>query len=92
MYQNKGKPDYMLGDIPLIVISKRKGYYSGMPDSVELEKKRLELQLELSHLSTNGKLLIDLNSGHNIHLEDPTQVILAIQKVIQSYKTGSKLK
>jgi pimeloyl-ACP methyl ester carboxylesterase len=50
MYKNKGKPDYMLGNIPLIVISKGKGGYSGLPDSAKLEKQRLALQIELSHL------------------------------------------
>ena len=92
MYNNKGKPSYMLGDIPLIVLSKGKGNYSGLADSVELEKERLELQDELSRLSTNGKHIIDKNSGHNIHLEDPAIVINAIEEVIHAYKTHSRLK
>ncbi len=92
MYQNKGKPSYMLGDIPLIVLSKGKGNYSGLADSAELEKERIELQNELSHLSTNSKLIVDKNSGHNIHLEDPGVVIHAIEEVIHAYKTHSKLK
>jgi pimeloyl-ACP methyl ester carboxylesterase len=92
MYKNKGKPNYMLGDIPLIVVSKGKGYYSGLSDSTELEKQRLEMQNELAHLSTNAKLIIDKNSGHNIHLEDPGTVIHAIEDVLQAYKTHTKLK
>ncbi len=92
MYSNKGKPVYTLGDIPLIVISKGKGYYSGMADSVELEKQRLTLQEELSHLSTNGKHIVDLNSGHNIHLEDPDLVIRSIQQVIEASRTHNRLK
>ena len=55
MYKNKGKPEYMLGDIPLIVLSKGKGYYSGLPDSTELEQTAIVLQNELAHFSTNGK-------------------------------------
>lgn len=92
MYKNKGKPEYMLGDIPLIVLSKGKGYYSGLPDSTELEQTRLVLQNELAHLSTNGKHIIDKNSGHNIHLEDPATVIAAIEEVLQAYKMHAKLK
>ena len=92
MYNNKGKPDYMLADIPLIVIAKGKGYYSGLHDSTELELQRLELQNELAHLSMNGILIIDKNSGHNIHLEDAATVIHAIQEVLQAYKTHAKLK
>jgi pimeloyl-ACP methyl ester carboxylesterase len=91
MYKNKGKPDYLLGDIPLIVLAKTSGNYSGQPDSAELEKKRIHLQHELAHLSTNSMLIIDKHSGHNIHLEDPTTVINAIKKVIEMYKTHGKL-
>jgi pimeloyl-ACP methyl ester carboxylesterase len=92
MYKNKGNPDYMLGNIPLIVISKGHGNYSGLPDSAELEKKRLQLQDELTHLSSNSKHILDKNSGHNIHLEDPPTVINAILEVIDAYRTRSKLK
>ncbi len=92
MYNNIGKPVYMLGDIPLIVLSKGYGNYSGLADSAELEKQRLALQTELSHLSSNSKHLVDKNSGHNIHLEDPAIVIHAIEEVIHAYKTHSKLK
>jgi pimeloyl-ACP methyl ester carboxylesterase len=92
MYVNKGKPEYMLGNIPLIVLSKGKGYYGSLPDSAELEKQRLELQHDLAHLSTNSKNIVVKNSGHNIHLEDPAIVIDAIKQVIYAYKTKSKLK
>ena len=92
MYNNKGKPAYMLGNIPLIVISKGNGDYSGLPDSAELENQRLELQEELTHLSTNSRHIVDKNSGHNIHLEDPATVINAIKEVIYAYRTNTKLK
>jgi pimeloyl-ACP methyl ester carboxylesterase len=92
MYLNKGKPDYLLGDIPLIVLSKGKGNYSGLPDSIELEKQRIDLQNDLAHLSTNSKLIVDKNSGHNIHLEDPATVIEAIKQVINSFETHTRLK
>jgi pimeloyl-ACP methyl ester carboxylesterase len=92
MYKNKGKSNYMLGSIPLIVISKGKGGYSGLPDSLELEKQRLKLQNDLAHLSSNNMHIIDNNSGHNIHLEDPAIVIKAIKAVIDAYKAHAKLK
>jgi pimeloyl-ACP methyl ester carboxylesterase len=91
MYANRGKPDYMLDDIPLIVISRGDGGYSGMPDSAELESERLKLQDELTHLSTNSKHITDKKSGHNIHLEDPVIVIDAIKQVIHAYQTHSRL-
>jgi pimeloyl-ACP methyl ester carboxylesterase len=91
MYKHKGEPDYMLGNIPLIVLSKSKGYYGNSPDSAELEKTRIKLQIELSHLSTNGKQITDLKSGHNIHLEDPELVVQCIEQVITAYKNHSRL-
>ncbi|HZY36962.1 MAG TPA: hypothetical protein VFE53_09955, partial [Mucilaginibacter sp.] len=91
MYRKRGKPNYKLGNIPLIVLTKGHGNFSGMPDSAALESQRLKLQNDLARLSTNSKHIVDKNSGHNIHLEDPQTVIKAILQVITSYKTHSKL-
>jgi pimeloyl-ACP methyl ester carboxylesterase len=92
MYANKGRPEYMLGSKPLFVLSKKKGYYGNAPDSVQLEKTRLQLQEDLAHLSTNSKHIVDKNSGHNIHLEDPALVIDAIRQVYQSAVSHKKLR
>jgi len=35
----------------------------------------------LVHLSSNSKHVIDMNSGHNIHVEDPATVIEAIKEI-----------
>ncbi len=91
MYKNKGKPNYMLGNMPLIVLTKGRGNFSGMPDSAALESQRLKLQNDLTRLSTDSKHIVDKNSGHNIHLEDPETVISAIKQVIYAYKTHTKL-
>lgn len=91
MYAHKEKPEYQLGNIPLIVISKGDGGYNGIPDSAALENERLKLQDDLSHLSTNSKHIIDKNSGHNIHLEDPATVIDAIKQVIRSCQEHKRL-
>ncbi len=55
MYKNRGKPSYMLGNIPLIVLTKGHGNFSGMPDSAALESQRLKLQNDLTRLSTNSQ-------------------------------------
>src|ERR1700744_1695882 len=75
MYANKGKPEYMLGNIPLIILSRGNGGYSGLADSAALETERIKLQKDLTRLSVNSKIIFDTNSGHNIHLEDPALVI-----------------
>ncbi|HWB28793.1 MAG TPA: alpha/beta fold hydrolase [Chitinophagaceae bacterium] len=92
MYLHKGQAAYMLGDIPLIVLTRGSGGYDGMADSAELENERLQQQEELAHLSTNSKHIIDKNSGHNIHLEDPALVINAIKEVYDAVRLHSKLK
>jgi len=92
LYKHKGEPSYMLGDIPLIVLTRGSGGNEGRADSAELETERLTLQKELSHLSTNSKHIIDKNSGHNIHLEDPATVIDAVKKVFIAAKNHMKLK
>jgi pimeloyl-ACP methyl ester carboxylesterase len=91
LYANRGNPDYSLGNIPLIVISRGDGGYSGLPDSAALENERQRLQGELAHLSTNSKQIIDRKSGHNIHLEDPATVIDAVMQVIHAYTSKSQL-
>jgi len=92
LYKHKGEPSYLLGNIPLIVLTRGSGGYDGRSDSAELETERLRLQKELSHLSANSKHVIDKNSGHNIHLEDPAVVINAIRGVFIAAKEHKHLK
>ena len=91
LYKHQGEAAYKLGNIPLIVITRGKGGYDGRKDSLELETERLQLQKELTNLSTNSKFIIDQNSGHNIHLEDPETVIDAIRQVYYAAKQNKKL-
>lgn len=88
MYANRGKPEYMLGDIPLIVLTRTNGGYSDYPGATaqELEEERLRLQTEMAHLSSDGKLIIAKNSGHNIHLEDAELVVDAIRQVLDAVR------
>ena len=73
----------MLGNIPLFVLTKGNGGFEGK-DAPLLETERLKLQEDLAHLSTNSKHIVDKNSGHNIHLEDPALVIGAIKQVFEA--------
>ena len=81
LYAHIGEPDYMLGNMPLIVLTRGKGGFDGRPDSLELENERLQAQEDLAHLSSDNKHIIDMKSGHNIHVEDPATVITAIKEV-----------
>jgi hypothetical protein len=44
------------------------------------------------HLSSNSKQIIDMHSGHNIHVEDPGAVIEVIEEVLIAVKSGTLLK
>lgn len=92
LYKNRGNKEYQLGDIPLIVLTRGSGGYEGRSDSAELETERLAQQEELATLSTNSKHIIDKNSGHNIHLEDPALVIASIREVFEAARYHRKLK
>jgi len=92
LYINKENPAYKLGAIPLIVLTRGSGGYNGRSDSAELEQERFSQQEELSHLSSNSKWVIDKNSGHNIHLEDPNLVIRSIGEVVEAVRRHKKLK
>jgi len=92
LYRHKGEPAYMLGNMPLIVLTRGKGGFDGRTDSLQLENERLQAQEELVHLSTNSKHIIDMNSGHNIHLEDPATVIAAIKEVFIAASKQTPLK
>jgi len=85
MHTDRLRDRQSLGNIPLIVLARtRGGYPNGMNISADsLEHERVRLQADLALLSSNGKLVVAPNSGHNIHLEDPELVIRAIRDVFQ---------
>lgn len=91
MYVHRGETEYMLNDMPLIVLTRGKGGFDGRPDSLQFEKERLQAQAVLADLSTNSKHIIDMNSGHNIHVEDPSMVINAIKEVFATATKHTKL-
>jgi pimeloyl-ACP methyl ester carboxylesterase len=92
LYQHRNEKAYLLGNMPLIVMTRSKGGFEGRKDSLQLEKERLAAQEQLVHLSSNSKHVIDMNSGHNIHVEDPGAVIEAIEEVLIAVKSGAPLK
>ena len=92
LYNHRGQPGYTFGDMPLIVLTRGKGGYDGRKDSLQLENERLNAQKDLTRLSTNSKQIVDMNSGHNIHVEDPAVVISAIKDVFVAATKHSHLK
>ena len=69
-----------LGDIPLVVLS------AGQNDS-NLHRR---LQADLARMSTNSRLVVIEDSGHEIHLFRPDAVIGAIDDVVRVSRTKDK--
>ena len=92
LYRHKKEPLYMLDDMPLIVLTRGKGGFDGRKDSLQFETERLQSQEELASMSADSKHIIDMNSGHNIHLEDPAIVIAAIKEVFAAASNHTRLK
>ncbi len=93
MYENRGRSEYMLGDMPLVVLTRGEGGYADLPgvSAAELENERLRLQADLAGLSSNSVQIIDKKSGHNIHLEDPATVIEAFRRVVDAARRRKAL-
>ncbi|NLG70763.1 MAG: alpha/beta hydrolase [Chloroflexi bacterium] len=78
------------GDIPLRVLAHdRLDVIPGVRLSPEAGQAWLEMQEELSRLSTNGKLVITRQSGHDILFEQPDLVIEAILDVVQAVRSAA---
>ena len=92
LYTHTDEPAYMLDNMPLIVLMRGKGGFDGREDSLQLETERLQAQEALAHLSSSSKHVIDMKSGHNIHVEDPATVIEAIKEVYAAAAKHTQLK
>ena len=89
-YDIDGDPPTSLGDIPLIVLSQGVPIDTSEPISSEelefLERERevrVELQRELTSLSTQGKQVIAAESGHAIQFDQPELLIESIEELVQ---------
>jgi len=75
--------------IPLIVLSRADGGYSGADSDIpaaQMEQERKAGQAMLVSLSTNSKQLV-LHTGHNMNLEAPDDVASAIRQVVEAVRS-----
>jgi pimeloyl-ACP methyl ester carboxylesterase len=80
MFRGRKKRPLMLGNIPLIVLTRG---ISDKPASDPAEQRRDKEQKWLLELSTNSKQIIAHNSGHHIQLDEPELVADAIRQVVE---------
>jgi pimeloyl-ACP methyl ester carboxylesterase len=84
-FQRRRRACATLGSLPLIVLARTEcGYREGMNISASrLEELRRSQQADLAALSSKGILRFAPNSGHNMHVEDPTFTTQAVRDVVE---------
>ncbi len=87
MVKEREEQPYMLGDIPLIVITAEQSHESADMD----EQERRLNQEAMTKLSRNSKQIIAFESSHEIHIDQPELVVDAIKQIIEAVNKQSKL-
>jgi pimeloyl-ACP methyl ester carboxylesterase len=79
-----------LGDLPVVVLAREKGGYEEGHDlsAAELEKERRQEHAGLASLSRRGRLSF-VNSGHEIELEAPEEVIRAVHQMVLDWRLAN---
>jgi pimeloyl-ACP methyl ester carboxylesterase len=72
------------GDMPIVVIGVLRD------NSVSVEERRRQLD-DMESLSTNGKVVIDSNSGHHVQWDDPKFVVQTVKEDYEAVIHHSKL-
>lgn len=76
-----------LGNVPLTVIRhSRPDLFAQMPaqQAQQAEQVWQELQMELTQLSTNSRMLVAEKSGHGIQFEQPDLVVEVIRQMVEN--------
>ena len=81
-----------LGALPVVVLSRAVGGYTEDLDvpASQMEQERKEGQVKLLRLSTNSRQFI-IQSGHNMELEAPEDVSVAIRRVVDAIRSRKAL-
>jgi pimeloyl-ACP methyl ester carboxylesterase len=81
-----------LGNVPLVVLTRAESGYGNDLDipAAQLDKERKDGQTQLALLSTNHKQVI-VHSGHNMNLEAPVDVTIAVREVVEAIRNKSRL-
>jgi pimeloyl-ACP methyl ester carboxylesterase len=88
----------LLGDKPLIVISRASGGYRPIRGIVSkeqadlLEHERVEHNQDLLTLSRNSKAIVADQSGHDVHLDQPALIIESIRVIRNAIRNHSQIR
>ena len=87
--------EYRFGNKPLIILCSIRNEYPEELGKVlrdSLMSDKIQNQKRFLNLSSNTKLITTSNSGHEMFLTEPGLVVTAIEQIIYSTKTRTKLK
>lgn len=81
LHQERLKSGHVLGDLPLIVLTR------GLPEETGPNAKSLEDERRRDHeaqasMSGKGKLIIARHSGHHIQIQEPDLVVASIREML----------
>jgi pimeloyl-ACP methyl ester carboxylesterase len=77
------KKPYMLGEMPLIVLTRGLSEKDG-PDSEAFAAEHRQEHADLALMSRKGKLLVATRSGHHVQLDEPELVVKAVREVVSA--------
>ena len=81
LFADRIRVEHPLGDRPLVVLSRKSD-----------DRGRMEHQQQFQDLSSNSAFAVSDFPVHEVHLAQPDLVVNAVRAVLESVKTGSKLK
>jgi pimeloyl-ACP methyl ester carboxylesterase len=83
LFADRSLHKYLLGDMPLIILTRGVSEDSGSNELAKTQDEdRKRRQADLVNLSSNSKQIIAQKSGHHIQLDDPKLVVDAVRRVI----------
>lgn len=94
LYLEREKNPQPFGDRPLFVLAagKRPPPPGVTENSYKDIKQANDLdRAEAAHLSRNSKFILDVNSGHDIQIDDPKAVEEAVEEVVVAVKNHTEL-
>lgn len=83
-FRNDDKEVDSLGSVPLVVLSHDPTRWSSPAYMARAQVIWDQMQVELTHLSSNSARIVAAGSDHDIHVERPDLVIRAVRRVYDS--------
>jgi pimeloyl-ACP methyl ester carboxylesterase len=90
-FRNGEKEVDSLNNLPLVVLSHDPARWSSPAYMAQAQVIWSQMQVELSHLSSNATRIVAIGSEHDIHVERPELVIQAVRRVYDAALHNSSI-